>query len=492
MKSVFPRSVCGAALVALLGSGWASAADLLQVYRDAQSYDAQYAAARSQRDAGLEKLPQGRAGLLPSVVFDANTQWNDYDFRQPFSGARKYNSHGYSVQLTQPLFRWQNWIQYDQGKLQAAQAETQFSTATQDLILRVAQAYFDVLLAEDSLAVVGAQKTAISEQLEQAKRNFEVGTATIVDTHEAQARYDLVVAQEIAAVNDLEVKRQALRQIIGKVPDSLAPLRDKVAIRPPEPKDLDQWVSAAEKDAFTVQLQQAALDIATREVERNRAGHYPTLDLVASRNYAKQGATVTSAVPAATEYDSTVVGVQLAVPLYQGGLVNSRTREAAALRDKAQQDLEYTRRTAAQNARQAYLGVTSGLAQVTALEQALVSSQSALDSNRLGYEVGVRINIDVLNAQQQLYSTRRDLSKARYDTLLAQLRLKAAAGTLGEEDIVAINRLLGAPAAAEPSPPPAASATPSSKDGTRDNSPQAPKASASRQGAQKRAQAVPR
>ncbi|MGB0129894.1 MAG: TolC family outer membrane protein [Rhodocyclaceae bacterium] len=475
----------------LLGPGLAVAADLLQVYRDALSYDAQYAAARAQLDAGREKLPQGRAGLLPTVVLNANTQWNDYDFKQPFPGPRKYNSNGYSVQLTQPLFHWQNWIQYDQGKLQAAQAETQFATATQDLILRVAQAYFDVLLAEDSLGVVGAQKTAISEQLEQAKRNFEVGTATIVDTHEAQARYDLVVAQEIAAANDLEVKRQALRQIIGKVPDSLLPLRDKVAIRPPEPKDLDQWVSAAEKDAFSVQVQQAALDIASREVDRNRAGHYPTLDLVASRNYVKQGATVTSATPSATEYDSTVLGVQLAVPLYQGGLVTSRTREAAALREKALQDLESTRRASAQNARQAYLGVTSGLAQVSALEQALVSSQSALDSNKLGYEVGVRINIDVLNAQQQLYSTRRDLSKARYDTLLAQLRLKAAAGTLGEADLVAVNGLLGAPGA-EAATAPAVSPTSSPSDAGKRSASPAPKDPAPRQGVPQRAPTAPR
>lgn len=447
MKRFARNAIRSALVAALLGAGLAGAADLSQVYRDALAYDAQYAAARAQLDAGREKLPQGRAGLLPNVGFNANTQWNDVDIKQPFSGTRGYNSHGYSVTLTQPLFRWQNWVQYNQAKLQVAQAAMQFSTARQDLILRVVQAYFDVLLAQDSLGVVEAQKKAVSEQLEQAKRNFEVGTSTIVDSHEAQARYDLVVSQEIAARNDLEVKQQALRQIIGKAPEALKALKEKVNIQPPQPNDLQQWADAAERDSYQVQLQQAALEIAAREVERNRAGHYPTLDAVASYGYAKQGSNAISIPAYSSEANTSTIGLQLAVPIFQGGAVSSRTREAAALKEKAAQDLENARRGAAQSARQAYLGVTSGIAQVSALEQALVSSQSALESNQLGYEVGVRINIDVLNAQQQLYSTRRDLFKARYDTLLAQLRLKAAAGTLGDEDVEAINALLGDTAA---------------------------------------------
>jgi outer membrane protein len=434
--------MCGVLLAALLGGGTAQAADLLQVYRDALGYDAQYAAARAQLEAGRERLPQGRAGLLPNIGFSANTQWNDYDIKQPFSDRRRFNSNGYSVQLTQPLFRWQNWIQYDQAKLQVAQAEAQFATARQDLILRVVQAYFDVLLAQDALGVVDAQKKAIAEQLEQAKRNFEVGTSTIVDSHEAQARYDLVVAQEIAARNDLDVKRQALRLIVGQEPETLMALRDKVALQPPQPNDVQQWADAAERDSFQVQVQQVALEIASREIDRARAGHYPTVDLVATHAYSNQGSTVVSALSLGNEAYADTVALQLNVPIYQGGAVSSQQREAAALRGKAAQDLENTRRAAAQSARQSYLGVTSGMAQVAALEQALVSSQSALDSNKLGYEVGVRINIDVLNAQQQLYSTRRDLFRARYDALIAQLRLKAAAGTLGDDDVAAVNALL--------------------------------------------------
>jgi outer membrane protein len=284
---------------------------------------------------------------------------------------------------------------------------------------------------------------AIGQQLEQAKRNFEVGTSTIVDTHDAQARYDLATSQEIAAQNDLEVKRQALRLIVGKEPEALRPLKESVEIQPPQPADMQKWVETAEQ-SYPVQLQQATLDIAARDIERNRAGHYPTLDLVATSSYNNQGASTVAFAAAATPIETYTnsIGLQLAIPIYQGGAVNSRVRQAAALRDKAAQDLENARRTAAQAARQAYLGVTSGIAQVKALEQAVVSSQSSLDSNKLGYDVGVRINIDVLNAQQQLYSTRRDLASARYNTLLSQLRLKSAAGTLGEEDVQAVNALL--------------------------------------------------
>lgn len=434
-------------LFALFLTGAAQAEDLLGVYRDAVGYDAQFAAARSSLEAGREKLPQGRAGLLPTVGLSANSTWNDLDSRlrsdPPSDAALSYNSNGWSLTLSQPLFRWQNWMNYQQAGLQVAQAETQYGQARQDLAVRVAQAYFDVLLAQDTLAAAQAQKSAISEQLASAKRNFEVGTATITDTNEAQARYDLTRAQEIAAQNDLATKRSALQTLIGKDPGALKNLKPGVLIGPPQPAEIDKWAAAAEKDSLSVQFSEAGLEIAGREVEKQRAGHYPTLDLVASRGRSSQsGALVLGAPRVGSDTDSTTIGLQLALPLYSGGLTASREREAVALREKARADLDNARRQAALSARQAYLGVTSGLAQVQALEQGLVSSESALASNKLGYEVGVRINIDVLNAQQQVYSTERDLAKARLDTLAAQLRLKAAVGTLGEEDLAAINALL--------------------------------------------------
>ncbi|MDI6750985.1 MAG: TolC family outer membrane protein [Rhodocyclaceae bacterium] len=433
-------------LVALAFSGSAliaQAADLLQVYRDAAAWDAQYAAARAARDAGLEKLPQGRAGLLPSIGLAANTTWNESDTTLRATGttvSRNYNSNGWNVSLSQPLFRWQNWVGYKQAELAATLAEVQFVQASQDLIVRVAQAYFDVLLAQETLATAQAQKAAIAEQLEAAKKSFEVGSATITDTHEAQARYDLAMAAEIAAENDLAVKRQALRTLTGKEPETLKGLRSGVQIDPPQPADPAQWVSQAETGNLAVQLAQSNFEITSREIEKQRAGHYPTLDLVAA--YGKSGSGFSSSAGGGVDVKSSTIGLQLALPIYAGGAVSSREREAAALSEKARAELDNARRQAALAARQAYLGVSSGLAQVKALEAGVASSQLALESNKLGYEVGVRINIDVLNAQSQLFDTKQKLAKARLDTLIAQLKLKAAAGTLSEADLAAINALL--------------------------------------------------
>lgn len=417
------------------------AADLMQVYRDAQDNDPTFAAARATLDAGQEKMPQARAGLLPSLTLSGNTVWNENEITQhggPTIAKPHYNSNGYQLTLTQPLFRWQNWVSYDQSKLQVAQAEANFVQARQDLILRVSQAYFDAIYAVENLKAVQANKTAIAQQLESARKNFEVGTATITDTHEAQARYDLAVAQEIAAESDVEIRQHALEAIIGKTPGPLATPRKDAVLTTPQPNDMNQWVTAAEKDNISVQIQQAAADIAAREVDKQRAGHYPTIDLVANQGYSKSFAATYGL--ADTDYRN--IGVQVNIPLYQGGLTVSRQREAAANRMAAQSGLDAARRGAALSARQYYLGVSNGLAQVKALKAALVSSQSALESNKLGYEVGVRINIDVLNAENQVYVTRRDLAKATLDTLISQLRLKASTGALGEDDVAQINALL--------------------------------------------------
>lgn len=414
----------------------AHGADLIQVYKDALANDAVIASARSALEAGQEKSVQGRAGLLPTIGLGGSYGRSNLEVS---AGTFNSTNNGYTLSLSQPLFRLANWESYQQGKLSVAVSEAQFAQAQQDLIVRVSQAYFDVLAAEDALAFLGAQLSAISEQLASAKRNFEVGTSTITDTNEAQARYDLASAQQIAAQNDLEVKKTALQVIIGTAPSALAPLRPGVKLVAPQPAQIEPWVSSAEQQNFGVVSQQIAVEIAQREISRNRAGHLPTVDLVASRSHNNQG---TTAIASGGISNQTQIGVQWAIPIFSGFAVTSRVRETIALETKARSDLETARRTAAQGARQSFLGVNNGLAQVRALEAAEISSQSSLESNRLGYQVGVRINIDVLNAQQQLFSTRRDLAKARYDTLMNGLRLKAAAGTLKEEDLGPINALL--------------------------------------------------
>ncbi len=442
-----PRFCLPLSLTVALSVTPARAADLLQIYRDALANDATYASARAARDAGLESLPQGLAQILPTVNATAFTQNNDItlSFRGsgPDTSLRQGNSNGYTVTLTQPVFNWQNIQVYKEAGFKAAQAEATFGQATQDLIVRVAQAYFDVLASQDSLTFIQGQKVAISEQLAQAKRNFEVGTATITDTHEAQARFDLGTSQEIAAQSDLEIKRRILQQIVGKYPKLLEPLKSNIELIPPKPNSMEDWATAAANQGYPVRAQEATLEVAVREIERNRAGHLPTLNIVGTAGQGASSISATSVNNTPTDSINRTIGLQLAIPLYTGGNVSSLVRQAVANREKAQQDLEGARRTAALSARQSYVGVINGMAQVRALEAALVSSRSALDSNKLGYEVGVRINIDVLNAQQQVFSTLRDLSRARYDTILNGLRLKAAAGTLGEADVEEVNRLLG-------------------------------------------------
>lgn len=419
--------------------------DLVQVYRDAQRYDAVYAAARHTLEAGRERLPQGRALLLPTLNLSGSARRSRIESESRDTAiapdfTRRPSSVGYTLTFAQPIYRPQNRLQYRQAEFQVMQAEAAFGQAGQDLIIRTAQAYFDVLAAQDTLALVRAQKAAISEQLAQAKRNFEVGTATITDTHEAQARFDLIGAQEIAAQNDLENRRQALQLITGKDYGELKPLRPDVRLAPPNPNDMESWVELAEKQSYPVQAQEAATSVAALEARRASAAHLPTLDVVATHGQTGQSASTTSSVGA--DLTSTTIGLELAMPLYQGGALDSREREAAALSLRSRQELENAKRSAALTTRQSYLTVINGISQIGALEQALVSSQSALDSNKLGYDVGVRINIDVLNAQQQLFSTRRDLALARYNTITNQLRLKAAAGSLREADLEEVNRAL--------------------------------------------------
>jgi outer membrane protein len=409
-------------------------ANLSAVYQMARENDAEYAAARQSFKAGQEKIPQGRAGLLPTVNLGANARYNDS--HSSISPTTDYGSQGVSLTLTQPLYRKQNLEAYEQAKIQALVSEQQLKLAEQKLLLSVAQAYFAVLQAQDVLATVQSQKLAYAEQLAQARKSFEVGASTITDTHEAQARYDLTTAQEFAAQNDLEVKRRSLEKIINSESPELARLVESTKLSLPEPNNMDVWVKQAEEGGIAVNLSQSAVELARRELERQRGGHLPTLDLSASySDNHNPSSTVTSS-------RSGTVGLEFGWVLYQGGAIDSRVREAAALQEKTRYELDTARRQARLDARQGFLGVLSGDAQVRALEQALVSSEAQLKSTKLGLEVGVRTRVDVLNAQQQLFTTKRDLAAARYQTLVAGLQLKAAAGSLKDDDLKAVDALL--------------------------------------------------
>ena len=447
----------------------AEALDLLSLYREAAFNDPVFNAAKYGFMAGKEKRWQGLSVLLPQVVGTGNETKNDFYNQTRGIPSQDLMSRAWTVTLTQPLFNWDKWSQFRQGDMNASIAEAKFASAEQDLVIRVTEAYFNVLNTQDTLNLARNKKVLIGEQLEQAKRNFEVGTSTITDTHEAQSRYDLVVAQELAAEADLLIKRGALEQITGKQITQVKSLNNAATIdtvakdrkvklkkgEKPTPVNVQQavtvqpgqsisdWVKQAEDVSYNIIADKLAYEVAVKDTQRAYAGHAPSVDFIARRGYSDtEGAVGTSDPLTMTKSYSSQAIIQLTVPLFSGGYNQSVVREKSALANKALADLENTRRSVAQTTRQAYLGFNNGLAQVKAYEAAELSALSALESNKLGYEVGVRINIDVLNAQDTLFTTRRDLAKARYDTILNGLKLKAQAAVLSDEDLQAVNALL--------------------------------------------------
>jgi outer membrane protein len=448
-KPMTIRALVAVALTAALGavalSAPARGEDLMQIYREAVTSDPAIASAQANWQATQEAVPQARSALLPNAALTGGVSGNQYDATvktDPKTDiSHRYTQYNALVSASQPLFRYQNVVALDQAKQQVAQSNDVLELARQDLILRVATAYFDVLLAQFTVELAESQKKAVVEALAQAKRNFEVGVATITDTNEAQAKYDQIVAQEIAARNDYDNKVTALRAIIGRFPKDLKRVGPGFQPALPDPDNLQYWVDRSRTDNLNVRVADKNYEIATLQIDRARAGHYPTLDLVASYGYVNSaGASVSLGF---TNYSTQgIIGVNVAVPIYQGGLIDSQVRQAMALQDRARQDLELARRTAFTLAQTGYTGVVSSVASVKAFEQALVSAESAYQSNVLGQEVGVRTFLDVLNVQQNVYSTRRDLAQAYFNYFIGRLKLKAAIGTLDDADLEDVNRQL--------------------------------------------------
>jgi outer membrane protein len=428
------------ALVLALGAAGAQAQSLVDLYSAARNFDTTLQAARAQVDATQSRAEQAKAGLRPQAGLAAGANWVNSRNDVTDTG-RTNNTQNATLSASQPLYRPLSRYNDAQGQLSLDIAKAQLESAEQDLMIRSAQAYFDVLAAQDTLTVVLAQKSAVSEQLAAAKRNFEVGTSTVTDSREAQARFDLVLAQEIAASNDLRVKKLALDQLVGLTDANPKPLAAPVSLPAVVPADPELWVAEAHRLHPLVRQADKALEIADIETRKAETGHKPTLDLVGQYQIARAP---NAGFPTAgnVRTNNASIGVQFNLPLYAGGAIDNRVKETLALSEKARADRETTRRTIAQAVRSAYFGVVSGTGQVKALEAAQASSQSALDANKLGYQVGVRINIDVLNAQSQLFQTQRDLAVARYNVLVGQLRLKQAGGVLKAEDLQPVNALL--------------------------------------------------
>ena len=417
------------------------AQSLVKLYESARGFDAAYQSAKSQFDATLAKADQAKAAILPVANLSLGMSRSNQDITPDVGSNRSYGTETATVSASQPLYRPANWATYQQGIKQVDLAQAQLASADQDLIVRVSQAYFDVLAAQDSLAFIQAQKTAVAEQLASAKRNFEVGTATITDTRDAQAKYDLVIAQEIAADNDLRVKKIALDQLVGAENTKPQTLAQPLVLPALVPDDVSTWVKQSETTHPGIQQAQIALDVALLETKKAQAGHKPTLDL--NVNYsAINNMEGSSTAGIGTHVNAGSIGLSFNLPLFAGFATQNRLRETLSLEEKARNDLEGARRAVAQGTRTAFFGVLSGQGQVKALEAAEASSQSALDANKLGYQVGVRINIDVLNSQSQLFDTKAKLAKARYDVLLGGLKLRQANGTLKADDLQSVNALL--------------------------------------------------
>ncbi len=446
-RTVF-RTLPLTAAVMLAFASSAQAQSLVEMYEAARGYDAGFISAKAQFEANLAKANQALGGILPNIAVSVSQVRTD--FQRQSQGAERtavteLETKTTAATLTQPIYRPAAWATYRQGGRQLQQAAAQYESAEHDLLIRVSQAYFDVLTSEDNFELVQNQKKAVSEQLASAQRNFEVGTATITGVRDAQARYDLANAQAIAAENDLRTKRLALNMVVGlndAKPKRLA--KNTTLVAAPK-EDVNAWVSQAHTSSPAVRQAQLAVEVADFEMDKATAVHKPTLDaqMTYGRTENLKGAfvgTTYSSTPSTTW--NPTVGLVLNVPLFTGFSGVYKVKEAIALKEKAQSDLENARRGTEQATRNTYFGLLAGLSQVKAYEAAEASSQSALDANKLGYSVGVNINIDVLNSQSQLYQTKRDLAKARYDVLVTNLKLRQAAGTLTPADLQPINDLL--------------------------------------------------
>jgi len=429
-----------AGLILSAGTSAFAADNLLDIYQLAEQNDPQFKAAQATHDAALEAKPQSRALLLPALSFNAQATRLKEDVKSSssvfFTPDTTYSTTKvYSLSLSQPLFNAEYFAQLHQADATVGQADAELSAAEQDLIIRVAQSYFDVLAALDNLEFVQAEKNANERQLEQTKQRFDVGLIAITDVHEAQAAYDLTVAQEIEAENQVSSSREALSELTGQPHKELANLTDKMELISPDPENIDTWSDTALKQNFALIAVEFAFKAAQEDVKLQRTGHYPTLDLTANHVYTdNSGGNL-----GARETVDDSIGIEFSLPLYAGGGVNSRVRQAIRLLEQAQDNLEQQRRATLRQSRDAYKNTLAAIKRVKAFNQAVISAQSALDATEAGLEVGTRTTVDVLNSRQELFLARQNYARSRYDYLLNTLILKQAAGILSAGDLEHMN-----------------------------------------------------
>lgn len=416
----------------------------MDLYAQAETGDPTFQSARHALEAAKQKRPEAFSGLLP--VLSATGVDSRTDGRTRYTDTpeinRPFDSDQWTLQLTQPVFRADRMLAYGEAGATVEQAVAVFDAARQDLMLRLSRAYFDEIVAERHVTAARAQLVSLNEQLQAARRSFDAGVASITDVDDTRSRAASAQAQEVGALNDLESARAALEAIIGQPPGRLAPLRAATALPRPSPSDVTDWVQRATEDNPSVKAAEAVAKAADYELDRSRAQRLPSVDLIATYGGNYSGGNITDPINYDTNVRDKEISLQVTLPLLDGGGMHAQVAEARAQRAKAQSDITTARRQAALDARQSYAAALSGASQVDALETAVSAGQSAVKGNRVGYGLGIRINSDVLNAEQQLYSTMQDLDKARYDTLFAGLKLKAATGQLAVGDLQGVNALL--------------------------------------------------
>lgn len=418
---------------------WAE--DLMAVYERALQNDPLIKQAEAKQGSSGENRTQGLARFFPTLVATGTTarEWQNNkiaSLNNLFPANQEYWDSAFSINLTQPLFHMEHWVQLSQSDNQIAQAEAAYQDELQKLIVRTTEAYFNVLAAQDNLEFTVSEKQAIAKQLEQAKERFNVGIIPITDVYEAQAAFDQTTANELEAANNLDNQKEALREIIGDNPALLNPLGETLPLKKPEPDNLSKWDETAETNNLGVIAAFNQMEFTRKTIDIQRSGHLPKLDLVGSYQLSENESAF------GPRGDTQNIGVQLNLPLFEGGAVNSRTRQASFEYQAAKENLTAVKRTVKRQVNNTYRSIITSISRIEALKATVTSAASALEASEAGFEVGIRTMVDVLGEQRNLYRAKRDLSRARYDYLINSIKLKQTTSDLTQNDLEQINRLL--------------------------------------------------
>lgn len=433
-----PGCVCAAVLFSQV----TTAENLSEIYQQALQHDPRFKAQQAALQATLENRPQAQAQLIkPEIVITANADRNfqDIELKSGFGlgGYTEFNAYGYSLDLTQPIFHYDRYLRLQQVDAEIFKAQLELDAAEQDLMIRTSESYFNVLAAKDDVEFSQAEKAALEKQLDQTSQRFEVGLIAITDVQEARAGYDLAIARELQAINQLDDAKEALKEITGTYPQSLSRLSANLITSRPDPEDIQSWTQSALQNNFGLKARLIDAEIAEKEISRQASGHLPAVDLVGSHGFRSSGGQFGN-----SELEFSAIGVQARIPIYEGGQVTSRTRAALQRHEEALHRLEQSRRAVERTSREAFLGILSGISLIKAFKQAVTSSETAVIATNTGYEAGTRTAVDVVTAEQELFRAKKDYSRAKYQYILDNLRLKQASGKLAPEDIYRINTLL--------------------------------------------------